>query len=107
VSTAITRELKNLIKTGIYVIGSRQSIKAVAHGKAKLLIIARNARPDLRDRAVYLAKLSGVPVYTYPGTSVDLGVALGKPFRVSMLAVIDEGSSQILRIAKETEEKAG
>jgi len=106
-STAITRELKNLVKTGVYVIGSRQAIKAVAHGKAKLLIIARNARPDLRDRALYLAKLSGVPVYTYPGTSIDLGVALGKPFRVSMLAVIDEGSSQILRVAREAKEKTG
>ena len=100
-STAVTRELKNLVKTGVYVLGSRQSIRAVAHGKAKLLIIARNARPDLRDRALYLAKLSGVPVYTFPGTSVELGVALGKPFRVSMLAVIDEGSSQILRAARQ------
>ncbi|MEB2836446.1 MAG: 50S ribosomal protein L30e [Desulfurococcales archaeon] len=100
-STAVTRELKNLVKTGVYVLGSRQSIRAVAHGKAKLLIIAKNARPDLRDRALYLAKLSGVPVYTFPGTSVELGVALGKPFRVSMLAVIDEGSSQILRAARQ------
>jgi len=107
VSTTITRELKNLIKTGVYVIGSRQSIKAVAHGRAKMLIIARNARPDLRDRAIYLSKLSGVPVYIYPGTSVDLGVALGKPFKVSMLAVINEGSSQILRTFREAGEKAG
>ncbi len=104
-STAVTRELKNLVKTGVYVLGSRQSIRAVAHGKAKLLIIARNARPDLRDRALYLAKLSGVPVYTFPGTSVELGVALGKPFRVSMLAVIDEGSSQILRAARQASQQ--
>ena len=104
-STAVTRELKNLVKTGVYVLGSRQSIRAVAHGKAKLLIIARNARPDLRDRALYLAKLSGVPVYTFPVTSVELGVALGKPFRVSMLAVIDEGSSQILRAARQASQQ--
>jgi len=105
-ATSVTRELKNLVKTGVYVLGARQSIRAVAHGKAKLLIIARNARPDLRERALYLARLSGVPVYVFPGTSTDLGVALGKPFRVSMLAVIDEGSSQILR-AVEREAASG
>ena len=99
-SLSITRELKNLVKTGSYVLGARQSIRAVATGKAKMLIIARNARPDLRERALYLARLSGVPVYMFPGTSTDLGVAAGKPFRVSMIAVLDEGESQILRLAE-------
>jgi large subunit ribosomal protein L30e len=101
VSLSIARELKNLMKTGTYILGARKSIRAVATGKAKMLIIASNARPDLRERALYLAKLSGVPVYVYPGTSIDLGVAAGKPFRVSMIAVIDEGESQILRFAEQ------
>lgn len=100
-SLSITRELKNLVKTGTYTLGARESIRAVATGKAKMLIIAENARPDLRERALYLARLGNIPVYIFPGTSVDLGVAAGKPFRVSMIAVIDEGESQILRFAEE------
>ena len=97
-SLSIERELKNLIKTGKYTLGARSTIKAVATGRAKMVIIAKNAPPELRDRVLYYARLGGIPVYTFEGTSQDLGVVCGKPFKISMIAVIDEGSSRILEL---------
>ena len=98
-SVSIERELKSLMKTGKYYLGARKTIKAVLTGKAKMVIVAENAPPEYRERGLYYAKLAGIPVYVYKGTSFDLGVACGKPFKVSMIAVIDEGQSRILELA--------
>ncbi len=95
----LERELRNLIKTGKYYLGAKTTLKAVRLGKAKLVIVAENTPPELRERLEYYAKLSNIPVIVYKGTSVDLGLAIGKPFRVSMIAVIDEGQSRILDLA--------
>ncbi|MET1101512.1 MAG: 50S ribosomal protein L30e [Pyrodictiaceae archaeon] len=103
----IGRELMNAIKTGKVVLGSRKTIKYVKIGKAKAVIVASNAPPDLRDEILYYAKLSKIPVYIYPGTSVDLGVACGKPFMVSALAILDPGSSRIIDIIEQESSSQG
>lgn len=41
-----------------------------------------------------------VPLYIYTGTGGDLGLALGKPFSVSAMAVIDPGDSSILELGE-------
>jgi len=101
-SLSIERELKNLMKTGKYVLGANSTIRAVASGRAKMIIIAENAPPEFRERALYYTKLGNIPVYVFKGTSQDLGVICGKPFKISMLAVIDEGESRILNFASKT-----
>ncbi|MEB3757417.1 MAG: 50S ribosomal protein L30e [Desulfurococcales archaeon] len=95
------RELKGLLKTGKVTIGSKESIKAVKTGKAKMVIVAMNALPRYRESVKYYAKLGGIPVYEYKGTSVELGALSGKPYPVSMIAVLDEGSSRILEVVEE------
>jgi len=96
---SLERELRNLIKTGKYYLGSRQSIRALKLGKAKLVVVAENTPPEIMSQVNYYARLSGTPVIVYKGTSVDLGLAIGKPFRVSVIAVLDEGQSRILELA--------
>jgi large subunit ribosomal protein L30e len=100
-SLSLERELRNLLKTGKAYLGVKQTLKALLHGRAKLVVIAENMPPEYRNRVNYYAKLSNTPVIVYKGTSVDLGLAIGKPFRVSAIAVIDEGASRILEIAEE------
>jgi len=100
VSVSFERALKDLLRTGSYRIGAKTSIKALKTGKAKMIIIAENAPPLLKKKAIYYSKMSGVPVYIFKGTSVDLGLLAGKPFRISMIAVVDEGSSRILELAR-------
>lgn len=93
------REIKNLIKTGRYYIGSRRSLKALKRGEAKVLIVSEDAPPHLREKAVYYARLAGAQVIKFNGRSVDLGLVAGKPFPISMIAVVDVGSSRLLEIA--------
>ncbi len=96
---SLERELRNLIKTGKYYLGAKQTLKAMKLGKAKLVVMAENTPPEIREQVEYYARLGNIPVIVYKGTSVDLGLAIGKPFRVSLIAVLDEGSSRILDLA--------
>jgi Ribosomal protein L30E len=96
---SLERELKNLIKTGKYYFGSRRSLKALKRGEAKILIVAENTPPNLMEKAFYYAKLAGVQVIVYKGSSVNLGLSVGKPFPISMIAVLDAGSSRLLEVA--------
>ncbi len=95
---SLEREIKNLIKTGRYHIGSRKSLKALKRGEVKVLIIAENTPPNLKEKALYYAKLAGTQVIMYKGSSVNLGLTVGKPFPISMIAVLDVGSSRLLEV---------
>ncbi len=88
-----------MVKTGKYYLGSRRSLEAVKRGEAKLLIVAENAPPEIRERALYYAKLSKTPVIVFKGSTMDLGLAVGKPFTVSIVAVLDEGTARLLEVA--------
>ncbi len=96
--TDIERELVNALKTGTVILGSRKTLKHLKLGRAKAVIVAANAPPELRSDILYYARLGGIPVYVYPGTSVELGAVCGKPFTVASLAIIDPGSSRILEL---------
>ncbi len=76
----------------------KSSMDAVKNGEAKLVIVAANCpRHEYEDIARYIA-LTGVKMHKYEGTSWDLGEAVGKPFMVSALAVIEPGDSKILKL---------
>ncbi|WP_198300069.1 50S ribosomal protein L30e [Thermococcus sp. P6] len=91
-------ELRKAQDTGKIVMGAKKSIQYAKTGEAKLIIVARNARPDVKEGIRYYARLSDVPVYEFEGTSVELGTLLGRPHTVSALSVIDPGESRILAL---------
>lgn len=95
------RALQMAIKTGEVVLGSKKTLKLVLHGKAKLVVIAANAPPELKRDIEYYAKLSKIPVYRFNGTNMELGTLVGKPFSVAALAVVDPGQSNILDLVEE------
>ena len=103
--TDIERELVNALKTGKVVLGSRKTLRYVKTGKAKAVIIAANAPPELKNDIIYYAKLSNIPVYIYPGTSVELGAVCGKPFVVASLSILDPGNSRILELIEAAQSK--
>jgi large subunit ribosomal protein L30e len=84
--------IKQAVDTGDIVIGTRRTEKAVKKKTAKMLVIASNC-PEfawLKDVAV--------KIHRYKGTSLDLGAACGKPYSVSMLAVLSPGESTIMSL---------
>lgn len=99
----IENELRVVLRTGKVVIGSKQTIKLIKTGKAKLVVIASNTPPQIKKDVKYYAKLSGIHVYEYEGTNMELGAICGKPFSVAALAIVDPGESSILSLVEEQE----
>ena len=66
----------------------------------KLFIVANNALRDIKAKIESRSKTSNVPLIQFEGSSMELGSVCGKPFPVSVLSVFEEGSSNILELAK-------
>lgn len=88
--TDINKVLRSVLSTGKVVIGGRQTLDAVKNGKAQVVVLSSNCQPET------INEMKNVPVINYPGTGVDLGVACGKQFAITALAVLEPGESEIL-----------
>ena len=84
------------IKSGKYTLGYKSTVKALRKGKSKLVIIAGNTPVLRKSELEYYAMLSKTPIYYFQCGNNELGTACGKLFRVSTLAVLDAGDSDIL-----------
>jgi large subunit ribosomal protein L30e len=96
----ISKELQVAINTGKVVIGFEETKKAILTGTPKMVILAANAPKWARDDVEYYAKLAGIPVFIFPGSSIELGAAAKRPHRIMALAVIDPGQSEILKLVE-------
>jgi large subunit ribosomal protein L30e len=96
----INKHLRIAVKSGVIEFGVKDAVEASKSGKAKLLIISSNCPERYRNEITSNAKLTGIPVQIYSGTSLDLGAACEKPFVVSALSVKKEGNSEILKLAE-------
>jgi len=88
--TDISKVLRSALSTGKVVIGMKQARDAVKKGTAQVVVVSS----DCMEQS--LKELKGIALMKYPGPSVDLGVACGKPFSISALAVLEPGDSEIL-----------
>jgi large subunit ribosomal protein L30e len=96
----LEREIKNLVRTGKFVMGARRSLKALLLGKAKAVVVADKILPIIEADVLHYAKLGGVPVVRYPGTSYELGLVCGRQHPVSVIAVLDFGESRLSEVGK-------
>ena len=85
----IDRNLKIALRTGEVHFGLKQAEKAVKEGNAKVIIRSKNSKGE--------PNFGSVKIITYPGTSMELGSACGKPFIISYLTIVDPGSSELTR----------
>lgn len=91
-------EMKKVLKDGEVTIGEKTVRKSLLTGKAKMVIVASNAATSVRQDLKRYAALSKIKYYEYPESSKELGYKCAKPFPVSSLAIIKEGSSKILQV---------
>lgn len=91
-------EIRKVLKEGEMTIGEKSVKKAVLNGQAKLVIVAQNASPDMKEEIKRYSKLSDVRYYEYPESSKELGYKCAKPFSIATIAVLDDGGSNILKI---------
>lgn len=90
-SMSLGDALRHVARTGKIVVGSKSALKLLKLGGLKFVVIAANAHESVKSDVKYYARLSGVPVIEFPGTSADLGAMVGKPFKVSSLGILDTG----------------
>jgi large subunit ribosomal protein L30e len=97
----VDKAIGTAVKTGKVVLGANEAVKNAQSGKAKLIVVAANCPTHARGDIEYYGKLSGVNIVVYKGTSIDLGMACGKPFMVSALSVKEPGDSDILKLIEQ------
>jgi len=94
----ISSNIKLAIKTGKIKIGLRNIIRALQRGEAKMIIIASNVPQERMSYIAYLCSIANIPLAIFPGTVKELGEVCGRPHVVSLIAVIDPGTSEILKL---------
>jgi large subunit ribosomal protein L30e len=99
----IRSDLGMVIKTGKVDLGENKVLSALLTGSPKLVLISGNCPNELKERVVYYSMLSATPCHTAEENSIEVGSVCGKPFPVSVLAVMDEGESNILGKFKKDE----
>lgn len=97
---SINSKLALVMKSGKYSLGYHSTLKHLRQLKAKLIIIANNCPPLRKSEIEYYAMLSHTLVHHYNGNNVELGTACGKYFAVSIMSILDQGDSDLIRMIK-------
>jgi large subunit ribosomal protein L30e len=96
----VDKAIAAAVKTGKVSFGTNAAIQSAKTGKAKMFILASNCPKDIKDDVEHYSKLSGIPVISYKGASMDLAQVCKKPFIISALTIRETGDSEILRAAE-------
>ncbi len=99
----VDKAITTAAKTGKVVFGANEAIRSVKTGKARLIVVASNSPSKIRENLECYGKLSQVPVITYKGNSIDLGVICRKQFAIAALTVKEPGDSDILKLIEKPE----
>ncbi|MDP6906996.1 MAG: 50S ribosomal protein L30e [Candidatus Thalassarchaeaceae archaeon] len=92
----ISRQLKTAASSGNMTFGQNQATDGCGRGDAKLVIFAANCPQNFIDNL--RARHPDVPMHRVDLVNRELGAACGKPFSVSAICVLDEGSSELLSL---------
>ncbi|MCS5658980.1 MAG: 50S ribosomal protein L30e [Dehalococcoidia bacterium] len=90
----LNKALRLAIDTGDVHLGSKQASRAVDSESAKLIILASNCPKGTVD----FVKGGKIPVHSFSGNNSVLGAACGKPFPISVVAILDGGKSDVLTL---------
>ena len=94
----LSKVLKDAMKGGKSAVGAKESIAAVKGSKA--VLCTKSLPPALGARLREEAKKHGVPVVELQQSSAELAKMVGRPYRVSAMAlrnVSDTDVKQLLR----------
>ena len=97
-SAQLSKVLKDAMKGGKSAVGAKESMAAVKGSKA--FLCTRSIPAKLGARLREEAKKHGVPVIELTQTSAELARMIGKPYRVSAVAVRNVSDSDIKMLAR-------
>lgn len=96
----LTAAIRLTVESGKVQFGARTSTKASLLGKAKLFVVAKNTPAAIKDRIGHYSEASQIPLLVFEGSSIELGSVCGKPYPISVLSVLEPGTSPILEMSK-------
>jgi large subunit ribosomal protein L30e len=93
----VETNLKVAMETGDVLYGKNTVLKHLRQNKAEMLITANNVPYELMSELRHMNNLldDEIFIYQYNGSSWDLGLALGNPYMVSIVAILDYGDSEL------------
>ncbi len=94
----LSKVLKDAMKGGKSAVGAKESIAAVKGSKA--VLCTRSIPPDLGAKLREEAKKHGVPVVELTQSSAELARMIGRPYRVSAMAVRNVSDSDIKLLSR-------
>jgi large subunit ribosomal protein L30e len=97
------QQLRLALSTGRVQLGSKQAVRELRRGRAKMAILSSNCPREMKESITNYGKLGNIPIWNHEKDSMDLGVLCGKPYPVSAIVINDPGDSRILDIVKEEE----
>lgn len=99
-SADVSKEIRRAVDTGKVVFGRKETEKSLLVGKSKLIILSSNIPELVREKAVHIAEVAGVPHMEFDGTALQLGSVCGKPFGILVMSIEDAGKSNIVSAAR-------
>ena len=96
----IDTNIKVAYKTGKMIFGKTQVLRQLRQDPFKMIIIANNCPTELVTQLSYYNSLikNNIFIHKYKGSSWDLGLAIGKPYMVSIIGLNDFGDSDLITL---------
>ncbi|MDA4127059.1 MAG: ribosomal L7Ae/L30e/S12e/Gadd45 family protein [Thaumarchaeota archaeon] len=94
----LSKVLKEAMKGGKSVVGAKESIAAVKGSKA--VLCTKSIPPALGARLREEAKKHGVPVVELPQSSSELARMVGRPYKVSAMALRNVSDSDVKQLMR-------
>ena len=96
----IDTNLRVGFKTGKFIFGKKQVLRHLRNDSFKMILLSNNCPTELEKQLNYYVSLMKDKIYIhrYKGSSWDLGLALAKPYMISILGILQEGDSNLLSL---------
>ena len=96
----VDTNIKVAYKTGKIIFGKSQVLNQLRQKPFKMLIIANNCPAELDAQLSYYNSLMNdiLFIHRYHGSSWELGLAMGKPYMISIIGINDFGDSDLLSL---------
>jgi len=96
----IDTNIKVAYKTGKMIFGKTQVLRQLRQDPFKMIIIANNCPAELEAQLNYYNSLTNKNVYIhkYKGSSWELGLAMGKPYMISVIGINNFGDSDLITL---------
>jgi len=87
-------KIRNLVGEGKAAIGTNQTIKYLKLGLIESVILSKNVPEEIEEDIRYYAKLANAKVYKVDLFNDELGAALKRKHKVSVLGILKENTNQ-------------